>query len=265
MKTIILKTVLLSALTAVLFGCGTSSGEAESPQQKNALIIIKDLSGSVQQDSVEVQKEFQWIRSYLMDHREPQDILLLSLTDASVSAVNCLTFEWKQDPKQEEEGYVSETDKMLKEQSEKSSDRSQSKKLEAMLFKSLLDLDRKERSAETHIIEIMPQIDRIMKRGYGSADVLILSDGIQESGLRSFSKHPPATKQEAEAMASADSKKMRSSFTLGENVLEKTRSVTVLVPASSKRKDLTIVPYYYTTYFAAFGFRSDIRWHSLDF
>lgn len=257
------KLIVALCSTILLTSCDELSGENSTTPQttKQCFIVIKDQSASVQDNASDIEKQKLWVKRYLHDNFVPEsDLLLLYVNSASNSSMSHSLFEWKYTENTSEDEYQSETDKMLAENSKMLSDRSQAQKIQKSLLEKLFD-PNVQRSNQTLIIELMPELERLTKK-FESVKILFLSDLIQESSIRTFSSLP-TSKQQAEHWATIDSKTIKTSFSLNGKVLSKVRSIEVLVPPGTEPQKLVYPPYYFQQFFADFGYNNEIIWSSL--
>lgn len=257
------KVVMMVVFVLLITRCGSPKQDPPSDHDPQApdhvVFVVQDRSGSVERSETEISVQKSFLTKYLQQHFEkPTDIILMGLHTYSGSSVNHRLIPYKTTQKVQEE-YVSETDKLLQESSEKMEIRKQQKKMESQLFRALFE-EKSEPSSQTAILELLPQISKLSAT-YASVDIVFLSDMYQESGLRDFDKPSPKTKAVAIEMADADTKEMKRQFSVQEDMLKKVHSIEVLVPSGNDSKMIT-VPDYWEKVFRNFGYQNPVNWSS---
>lgn len=261
-KNVILITMLFSA-TMSTTSCDFFKLQKPTQISKKCLVIVKDESASIEEDASDIEKQKLWIKNYLhVNFQEETDILLLSVNANSNSAINHQNLMWKKSADKSVTVYESETDQLLYESKKSMENRFQIKKLQKQLLDKLFNKTDVVKSNQTQIIELLPQIDRLTKN-HTEIKILLLTDGFQESSLRSFGVTYPNSKKRAEEFAKADAKKIINLFGINNSVLKNVNSIQVLVPPKTNAQKLEITPYYFKQFFSCFAYTGDIEWTSI--
>lgn len=260
MKTHSLIAILLAVFTLTFTIRCTESKTKPSNEVKSAVVIVQDVSGSIRSDQDSVQKKA--IHHYLKaNFQAGNDIILLHASSFSNSAINHNVIGYKSNTVQND-GFQTETDKMMQEANEKMAHKRMAKQMEAQLFEQMFG-QKPESSSETKLVEIIPALDKLRQNYSGGLKVLLISD-MQEcsSTIRNFEKNPLQSKQQAEKFADEDAEKLRKMYTISADALQSVQGIQVLVPSQTDQKKLIFTPFYFDRLFSNFGY-SKTKWDSL--
>lgn len=256
--------LLLAVCSLLLTGISCHKKQENNPkQEKSAIVVVQDLSMSVNPSSSEIAQERKFVKKYLEESMSPNtDLLVMYSNSTSNSAVNNFKIDWKASEKASS-GYQSKSAKMLEESARESENQEQKSAIISKLCKKLFDETPKHKSSHTEIIELIAEFEKLNNQ-YSNIKVLFISDMVQSSSLADWeSSDFPKDKKDAESKAQADTEKLKNRLGLSDSALGKISQFSVLIPASVI-KEKTITPqYYYNTLFKNFGYSKPIEWNSL--
>ena len=258
------KTYFLIALCGLLL-TGISCHKKQEdhlPQEKSAIIVVQDLSMSLNPSSTEITQERKFVTKYLEERMSPNtDLMVFYANATSNSAVNNFTIEWKASEKASS-GYQSRSDKMLQESAMESENEEQKSAMIGKLCKKLFDEMPKQKSSQTEIIELIAEFEKLNGQ-YSNIKVLFISDMVQSSNLSNWDSDFPKDKKDAESKAQTDTEKLKKEFGLSDSALSKVSKISVLIPASVDRQKTITPQYFYHKLFGNLGYSKPIEWKSL--
>ncbi|MCW3159690.1 hypothetical protein [Chryseobacterium oryctis] len=257
MKKTILNFMTTMIVAMIVSTC--SKGKEQGGELRNALVVLQDESSSVQKnDDTQISTQKLFLKKYLNQHFKAQtDILILKVNSFSGASTNHEVIPYNL-PITDSETY-SESEELLQESAQQQEEFQQKIKMEKKLFKILFS-DKVQPSSQTAILEVLTQFERLTKP-YNSVEIIFLSDMMQESSMRNFSKNLPEGKQQAENFANEDSKKLQIHFSLPDKTFQKVQRITVLVPSGNDSKMVNL-PHYWEKLFQNFGFRDTVEWNN---
>lgn len=257
---------IVTFFTAILFSsCNENEKASTSEQSSKVMVILNDRSASINNDATDIANQKRWLTKYLNDSLQAQsDIIIMNINSNSASAVNHQNILWdfRNTTPDGGEGSISDTDKMLKESAKVISDRKQMKAIKKQILEKLYADEIGNRSQHTQIIELVPELDKLTK-AYNEISIVFISDMFQESSVRNFRFTPILSREQAEEMAEEDFKKLSKQYSLPDDVLSRVHEIQVLVPSKTDAAKLVTTPYYFSKFYALFGFKNTIKWASI--
>lgn len=265
MKNSIIKKVILTSLVLLVVSCNLFNTKDKTQEaEKSILIVINDISKSNKCTASEFEKETVWLKKYFHSNFTPySDVVLMSINNSSGSSLNGKEFLWKSTQAKQQEDYKSETDQMMQNAQEESENIIQMAQTQKMILQELENQFHSESTNQSKIIEMMPQLETIIKNGkYKNAKIILISDMCQSSPRRLITSQNLKSKQEAERLAMLDAMGLQREFSISKSALDKLTSITVLVPTKTN-DTYDILPFYYEEFYGYFGYKKPIIWESL--
>ncbi|CAD7806892.1 hypothetical protein CHRY9390_01581 [Chryseobacterium aquaeductus] len=261
-KTNLAKTKFLVAVFSLLLLSCNKKLESNSQQEESVIVVVQDLSMSLNPSSTEITQERKFVSRFLEKEMSSNfDLMVLYSNSTSNSVTNNFKIEWQASEKVSS-GYQSKSAKMLEESVMESENEDQKSAMIGKLCKKLFDEMPKQKSSQTEIIELLAEFEK-QNAHYSNVKVLFISDMVQSSNLSNWDSDFPKDKKDAESKAQIDTEKLKKVFGLSDSALSKVSQISVLIPASVD-KEKTITPqYYYQKLFENFSYRKPIEWHSL--
>lgn len=259
------KKVTLVGLCILVVSCNLFNAK-HKPQkaEKSALVIINDISKSNKLKTCDFEKETVWLKKYFHSNFTPNsDVVLMAIDNSSGSSLNGKEFLWKSSQAKQQEDYKSETDQMMQDAQLETDNLIQIAQTQKLILQELENQFHGMTTNQSKIIEMIPQLETIIKKGkYNNVKIIFISDMCQSSPRRSINSHNLKLKQEAERLAMLDAMALQREFSISKSALEKVTSITVLVP--NKTNDTyEILPFYFQEFYGYFGYKKPIIWESL--
>lgn len=264
-----MKTILLFiTVLCINISCNDSQKERSSKEtEKKLLVFINDKSQSVQTNNVSVDKQKLWIKRYLHEHQSPNtDIWISTIGSYSANPANGYMIKWKNKFSDnsnpgENGGFESDEDKMLREVTERNDHQKVFKAGQKEILYHLFEKPEKI-SGLTAILELLPALAAKVKNYDGEADILIISDMVQESPYQNMTrgKFPFTDRNYAEELAAKDWEKLQKDLKCSSNDLASVKSITILVPEAAEEAFLVNVDAYWDYLFKQMGFEGKAEW-----
>lgn len=259
------KKVILVSLGVLVTSCNLFNAEDKTlKSEKSVIIIISDASRSIKLTDTEFEKEKVWLKKYFHSNFTAQsDVVLMSIDNSSGSSLNDKEFLWRYPKAKQQDEYKSETDKIMQVSQIQSDNMIQIAQTQKMILQELENQFHSEATNQSKIIEIMPQLEVVIKKGkYDSSKIIFISDMCQSSNKRTFNSQSLQSKQKAEQYALGDAKAIAKEFSLSQIMLQKVSSITILVPTQAN-DTYEVLPFYYEEFYSYFGYKKPIIWESL--
>lgn len=257
------KSIFLIAVYCLpLMGISCHKKQEDALPQKEAIIVVQDLSMSMNPSSTEIALERKFVTKFLEEAMSPDtDLMVFYANATSNSVTNNFKVEWKVSEK-ESIGYQIKSDKMLEESAMESENEEQKSAMIGKVCKKLFDEAPKQKSSQTEIIELIAEFEKL-NGTYSNIRVLFISDLIQSSSLANWDSDFPKDKKDAESKAQRDTEKLKNRFGLSDSALSKVSQISVLIPASVDRQKTITPQFYYHTLLSNFSYQKTIEWNSL--
>lgn len=261
-KTDFVKTnFLVSVFCFPLLSCNKKQ-ENNSQQEKSVIVVVQDLSMSMNPSSAEIAQERKFVSRFLeKEMNSNSDLMVLYSNSTSNSVTNNFKIELQVTEKASS-GYQSKSAKMLEESAMESENEEQKSAMINKLCKKLFDEMPKQKSSQTEIIELLAEFEKLNGQ-YSNIKVLFISDMVQSSNLSNWDSDFPKDKKDAENKAQIDTEKLKKVFGLSDSALSKVSQISVLIPDSVDRQKTIIPQYFYNKLFGNFGYTQPIGWNSL--
>lgn len=273
----IIKFAFISALVTIVYSCDLAKKQAqelkeitqinaeqdEASETKNAIIIIKDQSGSIKNDSLENSRLKKYFKKEFYNQLKPNtDLVLMQVDNFSGSPTNQMVIPFKEPTVLGTENGNTEENDALQEFERQSAEKRALKKMEHIFYQKFFSEPLFKNSSHTCILDLIPQLQKQMNN-YQTAHVIFYSDMFEDSDYRIMLNSLADSRNTAEKMAEEDLKKLEKKYGTLVHSFSKVKTITIVIPTHTYPDKIDILQFYWQHIFQQLGYSGDVSWERL--
>lgn len=229
--------------------------------QYDALVFVRDQSGSIQNGEEENLRLKKYLKKSFFVRLTPKtDLILMQVDNFSGAPTNRIVIPYEEPITNGAEDLGD--NETLKTFEKQNAEKRGFRKMEHNFYNKFFSEPLFKKSSRTCILDLIPQLEKQVAN-YGSVNLYFYSDMLEDSGYRVMINSLADSKNTAEEMADEDLKKLEMKYGKPEGGFSHVKNISIIIPTHTYPDKLDILQFYWKRIFESLGFKGKILWERL--